>query len=404
MTNAASSFPSPTHNGPLHRHGGRIDALGELPIHALGDDYTVVGNGTVLSLPALNAGLTVALSITGTQTFKNSARLICPNGVDYVAGPGDLAVARSSGDGVWRLFVSPASGVALADRALSLSSTQQTQVQKNVGIPAIMRSYLAGLTLSTAGASTTFGIAAGVAADSTNADIMSLAAAYTKTTGSWALGSGNGALDTGSVTVSTWYHVFSIKRPDTGVVEVMVSLAPGTSSAVAISNASPANVNWNGHGLQVNTPIVFSTTGALPTGLTAGTQYYVKLVSDVNNFSVSLTQGGAAVATSSAGSGTHTATSNPILANANAAYTLFRRIGSMLTNGSSQWVKLSQLGDEFLWDVAGQDAAAAGIPAIWNGAMRTDTNRQIRLRASASVTGGYYIQTRGWIDRRGKDA
>ncbi len=134
MTNKASSFPAAASIGPLHRHGGRIDALGELPIHALGDDYTVVGNGTVLSLPALNAGVTVALSITGTPTFKNSARLICPNGVDYVAGPGDLAVARSAGDGVWRLFVSPASGAALADRNLSLSPAQQGQARSNIGV------------------------------------------------------------------------------------------------------------------------------------------------------------------------------------------------------------------------------------------------------------------------------
>ena len=44
MTNRASSFGMPS-SGPLHRHGGKITALGELPIHALGDDYTVDGNG-----------------------------------------------------------------------------------------------------------------------------------------------------------------------------------------------------------------------------------------------------------------------------------------------------------------------------------------------------------------------
>jgi hypothetical protein len=34
MTNKASSFPAASSIGPLHRHGGRIAALGELPIHA----------------------------------------------------------------------------------------------------------------------------------------------------------------------------------------------------------------------------------------------------------------------------------------------------------------------------------------------------------------------------------
>src|SRR5215831_9378024 len=54
----------------------------------------------------------------------------------------------------------------------------------------ILRSYLAGLTLSTAGSSATFSVAAGVAADSTNANMMTLAAAISKTTGAWVVGSG----------------------------------------------------------------------------------------------------------------------------------------------------------------------------------------------------------------------
>ena len=49
---------------------------------------------------------------------------------------------------------------------------------------------------------------------------MLLASAYTKTTGSWAVGSGNGGLDTGTITNSTWYHVFLMQRPDTEVVDI----------------------------------------------------------------------------------------------------------------------------------------------------------------------------------------
>lgn len=85
------------------------------------------------------------------------------------------------------------------------------------------RSYIAGLTLSTAGSSATFGIAAGLAQDSTNAAVMSLGSAYTKTTSSWAVGSGNGALDTGSIANNTWYHVYLIQRSDTSVVDVLIS-------------------------------------------------------------------------------------------------------------------------------------------------------------------------------------
>lgn len=84
------------------------------------------------------------------------------------------------------------------------------------------------------------------------------------------------------------------------------------SATVTISNASPGVITWTGHGLEANTPVVFTTTGALPTGLTAGTTYYVKTVSDANSFTVSATPGGTAVDTSSAGSGVHTATSQPV--------------------------------------------------------------------------------------------
>lgn len=84
------------------------------------------------------------------------------------------------------------------------------------------------------------------------------------------------------------------------------------SFAVTISNASPGVVTKVAHGLVANTPVVFSTTGALPTGLTAGVTYYVKTVLDADTFTVSATPGGTVVNTSSVGSGTHTLTTAPV--------------------------------------------------------------------------------------------
>ncbi len=81
------------------------------------------------------------------------------------------------------------------------------------------------------------------------------------------------------------------------------------SDTVTISNASPGVVTYAGADNWANNdPVVFQTTGALPTGLTAGTTYYVKnLNAGANTFEVSATAGGASINTSSAGSGTHTA-------------------------------------------------------------------------------------------------
>jgi hypothetical protein len=241
----------------------------------------------------------------------------------------------------------------------------------------VVRNYLSGLTLSTAGASTTFGVTAGVAADSTNADMLTLAAAISKTTAAWGPGSGNGALDTSTIAANAWYHVFLIKRADTGVIDVLISLSPSVPTM-------PAN------------------------------------------------------------------------------YSLFRRIGSMRTNASSQWIKFSQLGDEFLWDampidvnvvtpgvataqtatvsvptgiqvfalgyaqgltgtgadgriavtpfdISDQVQSAVGILVGINNAsgaavlmIRTNTSAQIRYR-TVTTTGQFYWATLGWRDRRGQD-
>jgi hypothetical protein len=103
--------------------------------------------------------------------------------------------------------------------------------------------------------------------------------------------------DTVIVTDTDYHHAFE-------------SLSGGTSQTVTITIASPGVVTWTAHGLAAGTPVAFSTTGALPTGLTAGTVYYVKSPA-TDSFSVSATVSGSAINTSGTQSGTHTAVSNP---------------------------------------------------------------------------------------------
>lgn len=129
-------------------------------------------------------------------------------------------------DGTAARWQALAGGLCLrADAAQALDAAQQAQARANLGIAAVLRSYLAGLTLSTAGSSASFAVAAGVAADSGNADMLSLAAAITKTTAAWAAGSGSGGLDAGTIAANAWYHVHLIKRPDTGAVDALFSLS-----------------------------------------------------------------------------------------------------------------------------------------------------------------------------------
>lgn len=85
-------------------------------------------------------------------------------------------------------------------------------------------------------------------------------------------------------------------------------LSPTETSTVTISIGSPGVVTWTNHGLKGGAPVVFSTTGTLPTGLTAGTTYYVVGASvAANTFQVSATPGGSAITTSNTQSGTQTA-------------------------------------------------------------------------------------------------
>lgn len=158
------------------------------------------------------------------------------------------------------------------------SDTWGTKLNADLdALDAMLLASISGLTLSVAGSTATFGVAAGGASG------MKIAA-FTKTTASWALGSGNGALDTGAIANSTWYHVWLIQRSDTAVVDILLSLS--------------------------------ATAPTMP-----------------------------------------------------ASYDRKRLIGSMLTDGSAQWVKFFQLGNDFLWDVPvrTQDslAPAANTPTLY---------------------------------------
>jgi hypothetical protein len=79
------------------------------------------------------------------------------------------------------------------------------------------------------------------------------------------------------------------------------------SSTVTISIAAPGVVTWATHGQADGTPVVLTTDGALPTGLTAGRVYYI-VNSAAGTFQVAETPGGAPIITTGSQSGTHTAT------------------------------------------------------------------------------------------------
>lgn len=230
---------------------------------------------------ANNGSGLIRLTVASTATFATSQKKI-------VAG----VVGTTEANGRWTITVVDATHIDLQSSTFTNAYVSGgtigggvDEIQLGAGLSlsgatlsALLSAtnlvgFLGGLELSTAGSSATFSAAIGSATDTTFADLLALTSAYSKTTSSWAVGSGNGALDTGAIAINTWYHVWLIKRPDTSVVDLLISLS-------------------------VSAP-------TMPTN-----------------------------------------------------YTLKRRIGSIRTNGSSQWVSFTQVGDNFIWAVAVGDATA----------------------------------------------
>lgn len=168
----------------------------------------ITGTTTITSFGTETAGISYWARFNGVLTLThNATSLILPGAANISTASGDIARFTSLGSGNW------------ACTSYQKSNGTSIVVQ---GLP---NNYLTGLTMSTAGSSTTMSIASGQAMDSGNAVLMTLGSSINKTTGSWAVGSGNGGLDTGTISNSTWYHIYLIRRPDTGVVDALISLS-----------------------------------------------------------------------------------------------------------------------------------------------------------------------------------
>lgn len=130
---------------------------------------------------------------------------------------------------------------------------------------------------------------------------------------------------------STVYKLGDIVRYVAPNIHKLYQSLTGSQATVTMTIAAPCVVTWTGHGHAADTPIVFSTTGALPTGITAGTVYYI-LAPTANTFNIAATPGGAAINTTGTQSGVHTATaSNNFNKNPTTNPTIWQDIGSTNT-------------------------------------------------------------------------
>lgn len=243
-------------------------------------------------------------------------------------------------------------------------------------LSAAPRSYLSGLTLSTAGSSNTMSIAAGMAMNSTNATSLVLASAFSKTTGAWVVGTGNGGLDTGTIANSTWYYFYLINNPISGVTDVILS---ASSSAPTL-------------------PSGYTLYRYIGAGLTNGSAQWTSFTQFGDDFYWStpvLDYSGAGVTTA-------------------ALLTLSvprgRKMKAWLNANGGVGGQALYLSDPANTDLAPSTTAAplasvtgtsttAGATSA--GGVWTNTSAQVRQRSTATTTN--YIVTLGWTDLRGKD-
>lgn len=337
--------------------------------------------GTLLGALAGGAGQTVEIPIsvdaTGNTTIISTGFLKPPIGTTGQR-PGALSTAQMRYNTTLGVF-------EYYDGAAWQSFASQAFATAN----ATLRGYIDGLQLSAAGGSASFGIAIGAATDGTATQVMALAAAITKTTGAWAVGSANGGLDTGVIAPNTVYFPWLIKRLDTGVVDVLFSLSP-TAPTMPASYTLKRRIG----GMKTDGAsqwIAFVQDG--------DTFQWVVPVVDVNAVA---NPGAVAVART---------LSVPVGIIVQALVQLV--IGSPSGSLNYAYGYLSDLAtaDIAVSSTFTDTASAAGGTqggVVASGArvtVRTDVTAQIRSRLSYSdAVTTLTINTLGWIDRRGRDS
>ncbi|HEX9472512.1 MAG TPA: hypothetical protein VF957_23550 [Bradyrhizobium sp.] len=108
---------------------------------------------------------------------------------------------------------------------------------------AALRGFIDGLEIGAPGGAQTLTIGPGSCLDSTNASFMTVTTTYTKTMAAWAVGTGNGGLDTGAIAGTTPYFVWQIMRPDTGVIDYLISLS-GTAPTMPTNYTLKRVIGW----------------------------------------------------------------------------------------------------------------------------------------------------------------
>ena len=139
--------------------------------------------------------------------------------------------------------------------------------------------------------------------------------------------------DGAAVSRTTYATLFGVINPSLG--------------AATMTIASPCVVTLASHGLVLDDTVYFTTTGALPTGVSANTQYFVISAGlTASEFQFSATKGGAAINSSGSQSGVHTLRRSPYgVGDGSTTFTLPNLKGSIPVGRDSSQTEFNAVGE-----------------------------------------------------------
>lgn len=328
-----------------------LDAAGSCLLYGNGDYQLTVTDSLGNAVPAYSGGSQDPLSLISSMSLPLTGGTLT----------GPLVI-----------------GTTLVPEPLTVTGSL---VVGGAALPAIIRGYIGGLTLSNDAGSpnTVLDISAGTCSDSTSAVTINLGAFTKSTAGAWAAGSGANGMGTGlTIAPSTWYHVF------------------------AIVNGSVPDVYFDTSVTAANAPTGTTTHRRIGSFLTDGSSHIVAFFQNGDQFIWSTP---VSILTSQT-AGTTSAQTISMAAGVPIGVVVAAALAfNLINSGNAPTVYYSALVSADLAPSGTAFTGTAGVDQVSAGQISVTTNTAASLRVrNFNATDVNTLLALGWLDARGRSA